>query len=381
MGYVVDNDVKTGDDFLAAARRVMNEAKPALISSVQMLLKDMPLEDNWYYPTEKVEQLYAAEGEWSKVSAEATDGITRMLNDGVAHLDFFGHGSVNLWADERIWFGMDSPNRDSLRLKNGGRYAFIANYSCSNGAIDYPIPPWNLCISEDLMRQPGGGAIGMFVPSAPGSTPEHEPLAFQWYKVLFQDNLRGFGELVTLTRARHALAEGDGYGGGDNMLKMYLLLGDPALKLRLVSRWQPLTLSARSADPAAGFVTASLTGASPATGQALAWLEDADGNTLWKSEPAAYRGGEIKTQIALGKGLKTPADLRACVYGWNPVSGGDFLASAPLHIGEAAALDQPAPTAAVDGSQPRPRLRIGRSDSNSTRPSHRWSDRLRFVHG
>jgi len=34
----------------------------------------------------------------------------------VTYLDYYGHGSPNIWADERIWFGGDSPNSDNQRL-------------------------------------------------------------------------------------------------------------------------------------------------------------------------------------------------------------------------------------------------------------------------
>ena len=109
--------------------------------------------------------------------------------------------------------------------------------TCNSGAIDYPLTPWNICITEDMMRVKDGGAIACFVPSGPGITSLHREMSKSLGRAIFDCGLRGFGELTTLAKAQYALA-----GTYDDMIFMYHLLGDPVASLQLVGRRGSFTL-------------------------------------------------------------------------------------------------------------------------------------------
>ncbi|MEN6626567.1 MAG: C25 family cysteine peptidase [Candidatus Sumerlaeia bacterium] len=325
LTYVAD-ETERGETFRNAAETLRSEWTPNAFAAHCIYLDDLPLEDNWYAPDADVARVYEMEKKMMKVSTAATGAILDAMNQGTAFLDFFGHGSPNIWCDERIWFGGDSQNRDTQHLKPvGGCFPFIVNYTCNTGAIDYPDPPWNLNISEDLMRTPEAGAVGMFVPSGPGTTPAHLTFARLWRRAMFEDNMRGFGEMSTLARLRLALGDGP-----RDMIYMYILLGDPALRLQLAQQWLPLNLSEPAINPdlTDSRHSAWVTGVSPASGQARIWVEDVRGKRLWEGEPTAYRDGRVKLNYQLPPNVATPADLRVCVYGWNPSQGRDFTAGA-----------------------------------------------------
>ena len=198
----------------------------------------MPEEDNWYLPANYVER------KQMKVSRTATTRILDAFRAGTAYMTFFGHGSPNIWTDERIWFGGDSVNSDNLRLENTGYYTFIANMTCNSGAIDYPTPPWNICITEDMMRVRKGGAVGCFVPSGPGVTMVHRQMGEKLHNAMFDDGLRALGEITQAAKARYALA-----GSSEDLLYMYLLLGDPVLDLNLTARRGVIPLPVKALRP------------------------------------------------------------------------------------------------------------------------------------
>ncbi len=219
LGFVADHS-----DFSDTVERVMRDSVPPQFDCTGIFLDDEPWSDNFYFPAEVAERSKA------KVSAEATRRIRDMINGGVAMVTYFGHGSPNIWSSERIWFGGDSENSDNLMLTNGARLPFIVNMTCNSGAIDYPQPRWNVCISEDFMRTPDGGAVGCFVPTGPGLTRNHETFAVQLNHALLTDEMRPVGAAATLAALRYLER-----GGPPDLVRMYLLLGDPALDLHPVN--------------------------------------------------------------------------------------------------------------------------------------------------
>lgn len=214
-----------------------NNTPPAM-SGRRVFLSEMPLEDNWYLPKSMVERKHM------KVSRQSTDAILDAFRRGVVYMTYYGHGSPNIWADERIWFGGDSHNSDNLQLANLGRPAFVACMTCNSGAIDFPERPWNVCISEDMLRVPGGGAIGCFVPSGPGITYIHKQMSETLGGVLFGDKFRGMGEVTALAKLRYSLA-----AQPRELVFMYLLLGDPLVNLQMITDWARLDLEPGAIAP------------------------------------------------------------------------------------------------------------------------------------
>ncbi|HPK03504.1 MAG TPA: C25 family cysteine peptidase, partial [Candidatus Sumerlaeota bacterium] len=314
LGYVADNG-----EFTEVIDSLRREETPRQFTAERVYLDELPFEDNWYLPQTMVER------KRMKVSRAATDRILALFRGGVSYLTYYGHGSPNIWADERIWFGGDSPNSDNLHLADSGWMTFVANMTCNSGAIDYPVPPWNICITEDMMRVENGGAIACYVPSGPGITSIHRRMSQALRRVLLREGVRQFGEIVTLAKARYALNRDP-----RELLYMYLLLGDPTLDLQLVDELRELQLSRNVVAPGTN-LTVELEGLEPREGRWTGELTSADGASLWTADEATYRGGALTLRLDIpSTAPEGAAELR--LYAWSPAGGAEMAAAGTIEI-------------------------------------------------
>ncbi|MBI5153684.1 hypothetical protein HZA57_00470, partial [Candidatus Poribacteria bacterium] len=219
-------------EFQRVSSEVEREDMAPWIEARTLHTPEFAWEDNFYLPKE------ALQGDEVKVSPIATKLLQDEINRGAGVVTFYGHGSPNIWSNQRVWFGGDSANSDNLRLTNRDRPVFMTSFTCNNGAIDYPVPKWNICISEDMMRVPGGGAIGCFVPSGPGYTERHLRLAEGFFRSLTQLGVREFGMAAELARLNYQAQL-----GSDDHSRMFILLGDPTLELPCGSGEVTVTVS------------------------------------------------------------------------------------------------------------------------------------------
>lgn len=323
MVSVADNN----EDFAESCEDATQAATPAAFDVERIYLDELAFEDNWYIPMSYVEMVWAMERSWMKVSREGTARIKGAFDRGAAMIEYWGHGSPNIWADERIWFGGGSPNRDSQHLEpNPGRWPFIINYTCNAGAVDYPMPPWNVCISEDMMREPERGAVAMFAPTGPGSTGEHEEFAKRVRIGLFEDNERNIGSITALAHARQALSK-----GMQSLTMMYLTLGDPALDLHLTPRWTKLAAEPSAVKPGGAFkvLASELT---PQSGKALVWLENEKGKALGDQHEIAFSGGKLEAGLTAPEDAAALTNLRVAAYIWNDEEALDCTAAGEVAV-------------------------------------------------
>lgn len=127
LTYVCDDG-----EFPEVVDELRKDYTPADYAVERVYLNELPLEDNWYLPHDYVELKHM------KVSHTATERILDCFKKGTTFLTYYGHGSPNIWTDERIWFGGNSPNSDNLHLAGTGYETFVANMTCNSGAIDLP---------------------------------------------------------------------------------------------------------------------------------------------------------------------------------------------------------------------------------------------------
>jgi hypothetical protein len=322
VAFVADNL----ENFREATEELRARRTPPDYEASRIYLDDLALEDDWHVPQKVFARFWTEGGYWRKTSGEATRAILDALNQGTSVLFFLGHGSPNIWTDERIWLGFDSPNRDSQFLRPSGQDAFIVNYTCNSSAFDYPMHPYNICMSEDFMRTPQGGAIATYAPSGPGSTETHQVMARLMQQAIFEDQAPAFGAIAALAGARCALEN-----AGSTDPYMFVLMGDPALELALTRRRYPLTLIPTVLSPSQRRqVQATCDHVQPPEGQCVAWLADATGKIRWHGQPQPYRDGKVSLTIPLPDDLTPPEKLEASIHGWNATTNQDWLAGAPL---------------------------------------------------
>jgi hypothetical protein len=280
LGYIADQG-----EFPTVLDELRREATPRAYGAERVFLNEYPLEDNWYLALQLVQS------KEMKISRQATEDILRLFRKGVSFLCYYGHGSPNIWSNERMWFGGGSVNSDNRMLEGSGVACFVANMTCNSGAIDYPLTPWNICITEDLMRVRDGGAIGCFVPSGPSVTLIHQRLSEALQEMLYRRGLRRLGEVTTAAKVRYLLD-----GNPDEVAFMYLLLGDPLTELQLTSRRGDFRLDPGVAAPGRA-LRLTLTGVTPAPGQWSAELATDDNARLWVGEGTVGRDRRATLRI------------------------------------------------------------------------------------
>jgi hypothetical protein len=217
LGFVADHS-----EFESALQQVMTQSVPSRFFVKRILMAEEPWVDNYYFPSE------IADAKRAKVSPATTRKIRDLFDSGAAIITYFGHGSPNVWSNERIWFGGDSENSDNLMLNNTDRLPLVMTMTCNTGAIDYPMPRWNVTISEDMMRIANGGAIACYVPSGPGITAQHERYTLNINRALLRENVKPLQAALTLGTWRYLLEKQP-----TELAKMFILLGDPTLDLVL----------------------------------------------------------------------------------------------------------------------------------------------------
>ncbi len=88
---------------------------------------------------------FASNGEKPAVN----DAIVKAINDGTLILNYIGHGSPDVWADEHIF----KKSVDLSRLQNDDKQTIVIAGSCSIGFFD---DPGQEGMAEILFRQQGG---------------------------------------------------------------------------------------------------------------------------------------------------------------------------------------------------------------------------------
>ena len=164
------------------------------------------------YTYEQVDQVYDPGASRSEV--------TSTLNDGRSIVNYIGHGSGTNWAT--TGFG----NSDALRLENGERLPFIIDISSLNGQ-------WHgkTCLAEAFLRNPGGGAVGMFSSSVSPSWVPPTVMQKRLIKLLVAEEKLTLGAL-TLSGSLRALEAYQGGREGVAVVEEYNLFGDCTLPVR-----------------------------------------------------------------------------------------------------------------------------------------------------
>ena len=134
-------------------------------------------------------------------------------------MSYIGHGSVNLWAQEKIF-----ENATVGDLLPQAQQPVVLTMNCYNGW--FSIPNYD-SLSEELVKAEGRGAIAAFSPSGLSlNAPAH------WlHRALLEELLSGdhatLGDAVLAAQAAYADT-----GAFPELLSIFHLFGDPAMKLR-----------------------------------------------------------------------------------------------------------------------------------------------------
>lgn len=145
--------------------------------------------------------------------------LVSRLNDGVGLFGYVGHGALDRLAAEGLLQAADVAG-----LANGSRLPVVTALTCIINRFELPyFPP----LGADLVKKAGGGAAAVWAPSGLSFSNESKALGERFYLELVKPGGERVGEAI-----RRSLAAYIESGGLPEVLDLYNLLGDPALRVK-----------------------------------------------------------------------------------------------------------------------------------------------------
>jgi hypothetical protein len=142
--------------------------------------------------------------------------IINYINNGSLLVNYSGHGSVIQWAQENIFCTSDIPS-----LNNINKLPVVTIADCLNGDFVGN----QTSIAEEFLRRSNKGAVAVWAATSLGYATGHRVLLTSFYDLIFQQNKYGLGQATTEAEIA-VLAY-----GWDDLVKTFVLFGDPAMQL------------------------------------------------------------------------------------------------------------------------------------------------------
>ena len=166
-------------------------------------------------PSIDLRKLYQFDYEWNYVDEKpgVTQALLNEINNGVAYVNFFGHGAERQWADEKV---LKNENISSMR--NNKQYPVIASFSCDVGRFDLPGVE---CLSSALIKAPNSGASITISSTRLAFAYSNENMAISLYSDLFNvsNNIIGAAYYATKIKSTYSSQS------------TYAFFGDPSLQM------------------------------------------------------------------------------------------------------------------------------------------------------
>jgi hypothetical protein len=152
-------------------------------------------------------------------AAETRSRIRASFEEGMSLTSYIGHGGIHLWASENVL-----ETSDVTELGPQSSQPVLVTMNCLNGYFHFP---YFDALSEALVKAEDKGAVAAFSPSGLSlDGPAHE-----FHQVLLTELTSGraarLGDAVLAAQRNYAQS-----GALPELLSIYHLLGDPALRIR-----------------------------------------------------------------------------------------------------------------------------------------------------
>ena len=144
--------------------------------------------------------------------------IVDALDSGASLLSYVGHGGIQLWAHENLF---DTSRVGSLQPQSAQPVVLTLN--CLNGYFHFP---YFNALSEELVKAEGKGAIAAFSPSGLSLNQPAHVFHEALLRELVSSEHERLGDAVLAAQESYAAS-----GAFPELLRIYHLLGDPALTL------------------------------------------------------------------------------------------------------------------------------------------------------
>ncbi len=202
-------EASAGSDWIGRALLVADDEDAFDVASDRLALQ---LGDVGYRP----QRLYMTENDDSEYNRNAIFGA---LSQGVGIINYVGHGSIDVWGDEKVLSAADAA-----LLSNRDRLPIFTTFTCLNGYFNHPQVD---ALAETLLWSPVGGVVAAVAPSGRTTTNQQTPLADAFYEALLTGRAGTLGEALAMAKASAA----DRPSLRD-VIHTFNLLGDPALRFQ-----------------------------------------------------------------------------------------------------------------------------------------------------
>lgn len=230
-----------------------------------------------------VEYLMGTGGE----KPEAREAFISAFNQGALLVNWIGHGSANLWADERVFRRI----QDIPRLANGKRLPLVFTASCSIGKFDFPSPE---CMAEDFLRGRTNGTIAVISATRDVFAAPNAQLNNYLFDQLLYEDSAGMGESLYMAKFLRAGGRPDSQVLFND--RSYMVFGDPAqllqypkYRVRVVSA--PDSLVALSVDSLSGEIV-----------DAQGTVQSSFNGTVW----VTVKDGSVRREVMLRDRFNNP---------------------------------------------------------------------------
>ncbi|HKC11263.1 MAG TPA: C25 family cysteine peptidase, partial [Vicinamibacteria bacterium] len=196
---------------LARGPAVLVADNPDLAGDFEQSAKDaVPL----LAPTHSVETIFVRE-----LGGATRPNIVTAFDGGPALVSYLGHGGIAVWSSENVF-----NNQDVATLAPQAQQPLLLTMDCLNGYFAFPFLD---SLAEAVLKAPGKGSIASFAPSGLSL----HPPADLFHKALIRQITSGRHERL----GDAVLAAQDDFaqtGAFPELLSIYNLFGDPALRIR-----------------------------------------------------------------------------------------------------------------------------------------------------
>jgi CSLREA domain-containing protein len=144
--------------------------------------------------------------------AAVRSGILNAFNSGQKIISYVGHGSTGIWR------GNVFTKSDAANLTNADHLPVLVTMTCLNGFFHDAV---NTNLGETLLKNPSGGAVAVWTSTSAGLPDSYGSLNVELHRQLLQGATLGQAHL----QAKRAISNQD-------VLKTWVLLGDPSMRLR-----------------------------------------------------------------------------------------------------------------------------------------------------
>ena len=158
--------------------------------------------------------------------------ITTTLNiTGAVLVNYIGHATKTTWGsiNERL---MDWSAWSTLTNTNVCQLPIILAMTCYEGSFHEP-QAGSKSLGESSVLMPNAGAVASWSPTGFGLLTGHHYLDEGFFLALFHDKVQRLG--AAITQAKKYLLDHAPPGKYDDLLDTFVLLGDPALTIKLES--------------------------------------------------------------------------------------------------------------------------------------------------